>query len=120
MLRALFCPVHIPDANRLLALPPISRKVQGSSVADVAELADALDSKSSTRESVWVRPPPSAPSFYSSNSHQILGDWGFGLGLTDWPGSGLEGAKFLPIFRTHAQNEDTPSKQSASAFEQQD
>jgi hypothetical protein len=27
----------------------------------VAELADALDSKSSTRESVWVRPPPSAP-----------------------------------------------------------
>ena len=31
--------------------------------ADVAELADALDSKSSTRESVWVRPPPSAPFF---------------------------------------------------------
>lgn len=30
-------------------------------VADVAELADALDSKSSTRKSVWVRPPPSAP-----------------------------------------------------------
>ena len=29
--------------------------------ADVAELADALDSKSGTRESVWVRPPPSAP-----------------------------------------------------------
>jgi hypothetical protein len=28
----------------------------------VAELADALDSKSGTRESVWVRPPPSAPS----------------------------------------------------------
>ena len=27
----------------------------------MAELADALDSKSSTRESVWVRPPPSAP-----------------------------------------------------------
>ena len=33
-----------------------------STVADVAELADALDSKSGTRESVWVRPPPSAPS----------------------------------------------------------
>jgi hypothetical protein len=32
-----------------------------TTVADVAELADALDSKSSTRESVWVRPPPSAP-----------------------------------------------------------
>jgi hypothetical protein len=31
-------------------------------VADVAELADALDSKSSTRKGVWVRPPPSAPS----------------------------------------------------------
>src|SRR5213593_931073 len=30
--------------------------------ADVAELADALDSKSGTRKSVWVRPPPSAPS----------------------------------------------------------
>src|ERR1041384_5619953 len=29
--------------------------------ADVAELADAPDSKSGTRESVWVRPPPSAP-----------------------------------------------------------
>jgi hypothetical protein len=28
----------------------------------VAELADALDSKSSTRKSVWVRPPPSVPS----------------------------------------------------------
>lgn len=29
--------------------------------ADVAELADALDSKSGIREDVWVRPPPSAP-----------------------------------------------------------
>jgi hypothetical protein len=28
------------------------------SKAGVAELADALDSKSSTRKSVWVRPPP--------------------------------------------------------------
>jgi hypothetical protein len=27
----------------------------------VAELADALDSKSSARKSVWVRLPPSAP-----------------------------------------------------------
>src|SRR6478736_6212901 len=33
-----------------------------SPVADVAELADALDSKSGTLTSVWVRPPPSAPS----------------------------------------------------------
>ena len=30
-------------------------------VADVAELADALDSKSSIFTDVWVRPPPSAP-----------------------------------------------------------
>ena len=29
--------------------------------ADVAELADALDSKSGNRKVVWVRPPPSAP-----------------------------------------------------------
>ena len=36
-------------------------KYIGVLVADVAELADALDSKSSTRKSVWVRPPPSAP-----------------------------------------------------------
>ena len=28
----------------------------------MAELADALDSKSGIREDVWVRPPPSAPS----------------------------------------------------------
>src|SRR5216684_162849 len=31
-------------------------------LADVAELADALDSKSGIRKDVWVRPPPSAPS----------------------------------------------------------
>jgi hypothetical protein len=36
-------------------------KYIGEPVADVAELADALDSKSSIREDVWVRPPPSAP-----------------------------------------------------------
>jgi hypothetical protein len=29
--------------------------------AGVAELADALDSKSSTRKGVWVRAPPPAP-----------------------------------------------------------
>jgi hypothetical protein len=29
-------------------------------LADVAELADALDSKSSDRKVVWVRSPPSA------------------------------------------------------------
>jgi hypothetical protein len=35
--------------------------VRFAAVADVAELADALDSKSGIREDVWVRPPPSAP-----------------------------------------------------------
>src|SRR5262249_16378744 len=35
-------------------LSPVNR-------ADVAELADALDSKSGIRKDVWVRPPPSAP-----------------------------------------------------------
>ena len=34
-------------------------------MADVAELADALDSKSSIRKDVWVRPPPSAPSKFA-------------------------------------------------------
>ncbi len=38
-------------------------KIYWRTVADVAELADAPDSKSGTRKSVWVRPPPSAP-FY--------------------------------------------------------
>src|ERR1035437_514524 len=38
------------------------KNILGSPRADVAELADALDSKSSIREDVWVRPPPSAPS----------------------------------------------------------
>ena len=32
-----------------------------TSGADVAELADALDSKSSARKGVWVRFPPSVP-----------------------------------------------------------
>src|SRR4029077_17751863 len=35
-------------------------------VADVAELADALDSNSGIRKDVWVRPPPSAPTFARS------------------------------------------------------
>jgi hypothetical protein len=34
--------------------------ISSSQEADVAELADALDSKSSTGNSVWVRSPPSA------------------------------------------------------------
>ena len=48
-----FCSEHLrflPDALVIFSLKR----------ADVAELADALDSKSSTGNSVWVRPPPSA------------------------------------------------------------
>jgi hypothetical protein len=44
----------------LFTSPPA--KLYCAPVADVAELADALDSKSGIREDVWVRPPPSAPS----------------------------------------------------------
>ncbi len=33
-------------------------------IADVAELADALDSKSSVRKDVWVRPPPSVLPYF--------------------------------------------------------
>src|SRR5271170_3079571 len=48
--------------------------------ADVAELADALDSKSSTRKSVWVRPPPSAPL-----NNGVYFFWGqFGDNYTQW------------------------------------
>ena len=37
--------------------------------ADVAELADALDSKSGTREGVGVRAPPSAPGLWAEAGH---------------------------------------------------
>ena len=47
--------------GNLFTLPLV--EIYWRAVADVAELADALDSKSGTRESVWVRPPPSAPVF---------------------------------------------------------
>jgi hypothetical protein len=43
-----------------LRFPPKGLVVASSDKADVAELADALDSKSSTGNSVWVRSPPSA------------------------------------------------------------
>lgn len=39
-------------------------------MADVAELADALDSKSGIRKGVWVRPPPSAPTFAFVNTNK--------------------------------------------------
>ena len=37
----------------------------------VAELVDALDSKSSIREGVWVRVPPSAP----KKSSRLIINW---------------------------------------------
>jgi hypothetical protein len=41
-------------------------------IAGVAELADALDSKSSTRKSVWVRtPPPVIPSSYGDGISNV-------------------------------------------------
>ena len=53
----------VPDSA---IVPPVadvasSRKQLAIHQADVAELADALDSKSGIRKDVWVRPPPSAP-----------------------------------------------------------
>jgi hypothetical protein len=46
--------------NKLIYFAP-QRIIFPALVADVAELADALDSKSGIRKDVWVRPPPSAP-----------------------------------------------------------
>ena len=40
--------------------------------ADVAKLADALDSKSCVLTDVWVRPPPSAPSNSTSRTSLLL------------------------------------------------
>ena len=40
--------------------PRLERKTVRCYVAGVAELADALDSKSSDRKIVWVRAPPPA------------------------------------------------------------
>jgi hypothetical protein len=52
--------IRILQSSTFDQLPVIKRQS-----ADVAELADALDSKSCIRKDVWVRPPPSAP-FFSS------------------------------------------------------
>ena len=60
------CATGIAELNWMLAARTrngvgIKACVSRSLVADVAELADALDSKSGTRKSVGVRSPPSAP-----------------------------------------------------------
>ena len=70
--RSTWCIQHLPSrrarngtpqrtCGNLFTSPP--DEIYWRTVADVAELADAPDSKSGTRESVWVRPPPSAPAF---------------------------------------------------------
>src|SRR5579871_101044 len=41
----------------ILRRPLVERRATGRQTADVAELADALDSKSSVFTDVWVRPP---------------------------------------------------------------
>ena len=46
--------------------------------ADVAELADALDSGSSEGNFIWVQVPSSAPNQYNPNQFFPVGD-GFGL-----------------------------------------
>ena len=59
-------------ANRHLRFFWNSLKLHPCSSADVAELADALDSKSSDRKVVWVRSPPSAGTLYSMIVHAQL------------------------------------------------
>ena len=46
--------------------PRLERKTVRCYVAGVAELADALDSKSSDRKIVWVRAPPPALSLFGT------------------------------------------------------
>gem|GEM_PF-3771931 len=64
---------HLGDASKN-GFTTSSANLYLCPVADVAELADALDSKSGTLTSVWVRPPPSAPSsnFSSESSRNLV------------------------------------------------
>ena len=50
-----------PKNQKIKALHRSEAVAEFFRCADVAELADALDSKSGNRKVVWVRPPPSAP-----------------------------------------------------------
>src|SRR5262245_33109576 len=52
---------HTPEGNGSRVSSPGGTRYPRCPGAEVAELADAHDSKSCTREGVWVRLPPSAP-----------------------------------------------------------
>src|SRR5262249_25517235 len=58
-------PPRVPSASKAVKVDGYLRTRPGAVCwtpgAEVAELADAHDSKSCTREGVWVRLPPSAP-----------------------------------------------------------
>ena len=56
--------------------------------AQVAELADALDSKSSDRKVVWVQLPPWAP---FESSLMLLFWWELKAGPPPWAGGGRAG-----------------------------
>ena len=61
-MRCMNWPAVPQSANRALAfIHGLGYCARLMLAADVAELADALDSKSGIRKGVWVRPPPSAP-----------------------------------------------------------
>jgi hypothetical protein len=63
-------PVFFSGAREIVLLRG-QRNILFGLVADVAELADALDSKSSIFTDVWVRPPPSAPIFSLPGKEKI-------------------------------------------------
>src|SRR5262245_54904086 len=69
-------PTIHPRCAARLRYPRNARRSRG---AEVAELADAHDSKSCAREGVWVRFPPSAPSLYEDrfgdSKAQIAQSW---------------------------------------------
>ena len=63
----------------------------GTRIAAVAELADALDSKSSTSNGVWVRLPPAVPLFFQTvplvaDGPLVRGGWDTGaIGVVPAP-----------------------------------
>ena len=59
-------------------------KVRGLYFADVAELADALDSGSSGSNTVWVQVPSSAPNSTNPNPKPIGEGFGFVI-FIDYP-----------------------------------